>query len=637
MFRTDKPAAAPDGPAAGSRGPDAPGRHVLVVAMVLAAAAVLRAVYVVQYLAVTPFADAVISDSAFYDAWARRVLAGEGYGPSPYYMAPLYPYLLAVLYALLGHSLAAVAWVQSALGVVNLGMVYGLGRRIDGHPTGLVAMLLAMLYGPLMFLEAKPLTETVAVTLALGSLLALAGALRRPGIAAFAGVGALLGLACLARPNMLLAAAAIGAYLGVRWLRRRPGPRLAHLAAMAAAAAAMIAPVTVRNAVIGGDRALITTNAGIVFRQGNHADADGIATVLPGFTTRIEDQQTEELARASRAVGRPVKPSESSRYWMGQGWSWAATNPLDFLDLWGRKLLWSLHAREARDVHNPDYEARFIPMLRAFAVPFPLLAGLGLFGLLALRRRAGPEAWAAALYVASIMAGLVIFSVSFRYRAPAAPVLAVFAAAGLVALVRDLRHRGPRALLTPLLCVVPIGLVSALPYPIPRITAETPSNWGAAHLSAGRVDRAIAHSLEALELDPNLASAHYNLGLAFHRLGDRDQAIAAFRQVVRIRPDDAQARHNLATMLDESGRTSEAIEAYRAALALRPDLPQTHYNLALALYAAGRYGEARESLDAATTQGVAPDPAFVRALRRRLEPDPREPAPPAASTPPPTP
>ena len=594
-------------------------RQALVVALVLGVAAVLRIAYVLQYLAVTPFADAVISDSAFYDAWARRVLAGEGYGPSPYYMAPLYPYLLAALYSVAGHNLAAVAWLQSALGLVNLWMVYRLGRRIDGHATGLLAMLLAMLYGPLMFLETKPLTETVAITLALASLTLLSRALRKPGVLRFAGVGALLGLACLARPNMLMATAAIGVFLGVRWLLRRPGPRFVHLAAMGAAVVATIAPVTVRNAVVGGDRALITTNAGIVFAQGNHAAADGIATVLPGFTTSIEDQQAEELARAAKALGHPVKPSESSRYWMRQGWRFAAEHPLDFLGLWARKALWMLHTREARDVHNPDYEARQIPMLGLLALPFPLLAGLGLYGFLAIRRRAGSDAWVAALYVLSILAGLVIFSVSFRYRAPAAPVLSVFAAAGLVAATRAFRERGARALAAPVLCAVPILALSLVPYPIARVTAETPSNWGAAYLMAGNVDRAVAHSLEALELNPNLASAHYNLGLAFHRIGDREQALTAFRQVVRSRPDDALARHSLATMLDETGRTQEAITEYQAALALQPDMARTRYNLALALFQAGRYTASREALDAARAMGVKADPAFVRALAERTK------------------
>jgi tetratricopeptide (TPR) repeat protein len=258
-------------------------------------------------------------------------------------------------------------------------------------------------------------------------------------------------------------------------------------------------------------------------------------------------------------------------------------------------------------------------MLGLLALPFPLLAGLGLYGFLAVRRRAGPDAWVAALYVLSILAGLVIFSVSFRYRAPAAPVLAIFAAAGLAAAARAFRERGARGLAAPLLCTLPILAVSLVPYPIARVTAETPSNWGAAYLMAGNVDRAVAHSLEALELNPNLASAHYNLGLAFHRVGDRAQALAAFRQVVRIRPDDAQARHNLATMLDESGRTDEAITEYEAALALRPDLARTRYNLALALFQAGRYVQAREALDAARAMGVAADPAFVRALAGRLE------------------
>jgi len=600
----------------------------IAVALVLFAAAALRVIYVIQYLTVTPFAHAVISDSAYYDAWAVRVLAGQGYGPSPYYMAPLYPYLLAGIYWAFGHSLPAVAWIQSALGLLNLTMIYALGRRINGHPTGLLAMILATLYAPLMFLEPKPLTETVTITLSLASLLALYHAINKPKFLTYIVAGILLGLSCLARPNMLLSTTLILGFLIVRHIissikhkkeHTSSNDKAAHLAALAVTIAAVIAPVTIRNVAVGNDKALITTNAGIVFAQANHQFADGIATVLPGFTTKIEDQQEQELALASKALGHPAKPSESSKYWMKQGWSWILSNPLDYLNLLGRKILWSLHPREARDVHTLDFEAQAIPLLYALPIPFPLLFGFGLFGLIAIKRKT--ITWISAIYVFSIMAGLVIFAVSFRYRAPAAPVLAIFAAAGIIETFKRILALDFKGLILPLACVLPVSMVSFVKYPIEAITAEAPANWGAGYLTAGQVDKSMAYSLRALELNPNLATAHYNLGLAFYRKNDLEQAIFAFSNVTRIHPHNAQARHNLATMLDEAGQTELAIQEYRQALALKPDMPKTNYNLALALYTIGKYDESYEALKRATEQGVDIDPRFEQALIKKLPSD----------------
>ena len=41
--------------------------------------------------------------------------------------------------------------------------------------------------------------------------------------------------------------------------------------------------MTVRNAVIGGEAALISTNAGVNFWVGNNADYDGAVGILPGW------------------------------------------------------------------------------------------------------------------------------------------------------------------------------------------------------------------------------------------------------------------------------------------------------------------------------------------------------------------
>lgn len=647
--------------------------------ILLAAAGVLRVVYLLQYRAEVPFLEVPISDSAYYQAWAERVAAGEGYGPRPFYMAPLYPTLLGLLYRVTGPRPEVVAYVQCALGLLNLWLVARLGRRVAGPWAGLLGAVLLTLYAPVLFLETKILTETLTITLLLLAVLvgsrALAApeeALRscpledrgrgsgggsgqtRPGgripsgtrdadwtrssvgasrtftvAVRFFVTGVLLGLSVLARPNLLALPVLAGLWAVLCAIRHRPVAPARHLVLAAAGLAGTIAPVTVRNAVVGHDHVVISSNGGIVFAQGNHPDATGVSTILPGFTPRIEEQQEQELRIASQALGREVRPSESSAFWFRKGLAFAWEDPAGFAELWLRKAAWSLHAREPRDVYNLAQEAEIIPMLNFLCVPFPVIFGLAMVGAVRRPRPLPPGATLSWLGVATVGATLVVFSMSFRYRAPAVPLLAPFAGIGLLRLAESVRglwrpagaggwaRRGkPFALV--LACVVLPSLVSLIPYPIPAVTAEAPANMGAAFLKRGQVGLALAWTRRALAMDPGLASAQYNLGLALWRLGDRDGAIRAFEASLASRPDDPAVLNDLAVVLDETGRKEEAVTRYRQALASRPE-GRIAYNLALALYDLGRFDDALAALRTAESLGHPPDPAFVRVLRERLD------------------
>jgi tetratricopeptide (TPR) repeat protein len=55
----------------------------------------------------------------------------------------------------------------------------------------------------------------------------------------------------------------------------------------------------------------------------------------------------------------------------------------------------------------------------------------------------------------------------------------------------------------------------------------------------GEYDRAIADFTEAIRLDPKLATAYSNRGLAYEKKGGYDRAIADFNQAIRLNPNDA--------------------------------------------------------------------------------------------------
>ncbi len=88
----------------------------------------------------------------------------------------------------------------------------------------------------------------------------------------------------------------------------------------------------------------------------------------------------------------------------------------------------------------------------------------------------------------------------------------------------------------------------------------------------------------AVQGEPELWQAHFNLGLAYAQISGREaDAIAEYRIALQIKPDSALAHFQLGNALHKTGRLDDAIAQYRASLAIDPDVPEVHYELAYAL------------------------------------------------------
>ena len=86
-----------------------------------------------------PLFDHLIGDAAGYDDWARQIASGQWLGRDVFYQAPLYPYFLATLYKIVGHSLLGVRIVQSALGAGACVLLAMAGREFFSPRVGVVA------------------------------------------------------------------------------------------------------------------------------------------------------------------------------------------------------------------------------------------------------------------------------------------------------------------------------------------------------------------------------------------------------------------------------------------------------------------------------------------------------------------
>jgi Flp pilus assembly protein TadD len=144
--------------------------------------------------------------------------------------------------------------------------------------------------------------------------------------------------------------------------------------------------------------------------------------------------------------------------------------------------------------------------------------------------------------------------------------------------------------------------------------AEVHSNLGVVLAARKRGDEAVAHYRKALEIKPDYANAHYNLGVLLAKIERVDEAIDHFQKALEINPDYAEAHNNLGAMLAIRGQTDDAIAHYRKAIQINPDYAQAHSNLGVLLAKLGRVDEAIDHFQKALE--IMPDDVKVR---RNLE------------------
>jgi len=96
-----------------------------------------------------------------------------------------------------------------------------------------------------------------------------------------------------------------------------------------------------------------------------------------------------------------------------------------------------------------------------------------------------------------------------------------------------------------------------------------------------KIDECIANLKKVVELKPEFAEAHNNLGIALESQGKIDEAIYHWHQALYLRPHFYPPYNNLGNAYTLQGSIDQAIENFRKAIELQPGQPHVHSNLVL--------------------------------------------------------
>jgi tetratricopeptide (TPR) repeat protein len=113
---------------------------------------------------------------------------------------------------------------------------------------------------------------------------------------------------------------------------------------------------------------------------------------------------------------------------------------------------------------------------------------------------------------------------------------------------------------------------------------------------AGKAADSEAQFLRAVQLDPDHAKAHHQLGVLRARRGDLSGALASLRRATELAPGLTDAQRELAAQAWKAEDWSTVLEALTAVVAWEPGDAMAHYALARALREQGHDGEAAREL-----------------------------------------
>ncbi|HEX8177623.1 MAG TPA: glycosyltransferase family 39 protein [Pyrinomonadaceae bacterium] len=272
---------------------------------------------------------------------------------------PGYSILLAGLYGIAGESDRAAQLFQITIDSLCAVLIFAILSELLKFGAGLTAGMLAALSPQFAWNSVLLLPDSLSVFPILLAVYLLARALRRPRLLTVLAAGALVGLSCWLRANALLLAPFMAGACLLLFERK---VRLGYCAALLAGAVLVIAPLTLRNAIVFRHFIPLSLGAGQTFLEGiadyDHKGRFGV----PQTDMGIMKWEAEVFNRPDY-YGSLFNPDGiyRERMRLRRGLSIAASNPVWFAGVMLQRAASMLRLERARAIsteppvsHSPD-------------------------------------------------------------------------------------------------------------------------------------------------------------------------------------------------------------------------------------------------------------------------------------------
>lgn len=564
-----------------------------------------------------PFFQYPIIDCQTNDELAQKIAAGRWPGNEVFWQAPLYPYFLRMIYSVFGRDLFLVRFVQILLGSANCLLLYKIAKMAFNSKVAFISFLMAALYGPFLFFDAELLNPVLVIFLNLIVVSILLSFYGEPKTTKLFLAGLFLGLSSITHGP-----AATFLPFALFWaviVLVRKGSSAACLAksclSLVIGFLLVISITTVRNLVVGKDLVLVSSNAGINFFIGNNPDYDKTTSIRPGI-------EWEELIQRPMQNGYE-RPSERSRYFRKQAFSYITGQPLSYLKLLFKKLFLIMDGYEIKRNQDPYIFRNFSFPLKLLLwkwliyFPFGLLLPLSLIGMVIFfgdRSASEDKDLKPILILYFLLAqavALLFFFICARYRLPLVPLLVILAGFALYRLYQKLRTKMSKEIFV----LLPMFLIFVIASNLSRHEL-TAANLAEEHYNLGMVydrqekfDRAIQEYNKAIELQPDHVMAHFRMALVYQNQGVIEKAEEKYLEVIELFPRAALAYNNLGLIYEGRKDLSNAEKLYIKARDAHPLLPDPLYNLASLFARQGRHQLAKETYE----NCLAVDPSYHKA------------------------
>jgi 4-amino-4-deoxy-L-arabinose transferase-like glycosyltransferase len=529
-------------------------------------ALIVRLVYLGE-ISRSPAFQVPIVDSATYDQHARLLVAQGTFTQQFFWQGFFYPFFLAAVYFFTGGSMLWARLIQIVLGSLLCIGVYRLGSQMFDRPTGILAGIIAALYGPLIFFDVELLDAGFSAIWALALILLILKAQGGKKTLLSFLVGVCGGLSVITRGTFLPFLIAACLWLIYFWRRASvPWRIVAGRVGLAVAGFVLVTmPVAGLCYKATGDFNFLAEAGPINLFIGNNSDSDKTIMIRPGAEWR-------ELTRMPMVKGSQ-SDSEDRGAFTRLFFDYVRTQPARYCKGLVDKTVQFFSSRELP--RNDDlYTARKYSSLFSilawkagiFGFPFGVLLPLACVGLARnLKRIPVPLYLFLVLYPAAIIAVFV----TGRYRLPMVPILAVPAAAGVWYLVDLLKSRRSLGAAAAIGVTIAIGAASSLagPFTVERYPyeAEMHSIVGFELMKQNRSAAALEQFSEALRLDPGFGDAHKYVGLIMSRERRHAEAEEHLRKALAQEPDSYLIRYYLGVTLLNLGKREEAASLLRQA------------------------------------------------------------------------